>query len=905
MGFKPNEITKEHVLSAVSKIDKDKIELIPSTRWVVLINEKEYPPKEVMRYAHSEMNGEHIWNYSGGKQTNNFLIKFGFEVVDNNNDPIKSLIDRYKEHIKTNGLKGEVYKWKLLKEFKGRPNLTVADFQKELKSINYANLIYGVGYAAIYHLAKDKQEDYLNCFDYLFNENIALQDRVLYFHNETLKIYREIVPEEKYSHHQDERTISTFLTFHDPDKYTLFKDSFYSKLCKLLKVKPKPKCYKYTHYLSIIQDIIEDYILTDDELLELKSQNLPGDVFADTNHLIFAQDILYQTLDGQVGIPNKYWRIGTTDGDKDYWSYMKENNVVCVGWPETGDLRDYDISSKKSIEQIFKDEGYYPNDKRTSSRKAGELFNFYDQINIGDIVLAQNGHNVLGIGVVLDEYYFDDTIDFPHQIGINWLVDNPHLRNPQGNQTTVYKIDNPEIINNVNQLINQADLRKEERIKEMQNKNSLNQILYGPPGTGKTYNTINKALEICGVDMSGMSREDIKSKYDDFVKEGRIMFTTFHQSMSYEDFIEGIKPILESDKEANSKSIVEYEIIPGIFKEICSKASEKSNISFLTAYQTFKDSILENDNELLELKTDKRNKSFYVNVNSKGSLNVYTTEEKKKQGVMTKENLQKLYEGDNQFIGWEGYAQKVVETITANSNVSSQQIEDNTTKPFVLIIDEINRGNIAAIFGELITLIEESKRQGEKEQLKAILPYSKDSFTVPNNLYIIGTMNTADRSVEALDAALRRRFSFIEMPPQYDIKELNYDIVDFKAFEILKKINQRIEKLLDKDHMIGHSYFLKNGADDMLPIIMEAFYKNIIPLLQEYFFGDYGKIGLVLGKGFVEKNENSNDVFADFDHESSSQFEDREVYSIIDYRSNNNNEGFKKAIMQLMNKQIG
>lgn len=436
----------------------------------------------------------------------------------------------------------------------------------------------------------------------------------------------------------------------------------------------------------------------------------------------------------------------------------------------------------------------------------------------------------------------------------------------------------------------------------------LNQVLFGPPGTGKTYNTINKALEIINEQeeqiLDWNNREQVKELFDKRLKEKRIVFTTFHQSMSYEDFIEGIKPIMESEKEANSKSTIEYEIVPGIFKEICSKASEKSNISFLTAYQEFVESILENDNELLELKTDIRKKSFYVNVNSKGGLNVYTSEAKKKQGVMTIKNLQKFYEGDNQFIGWEGYAQKVVDAITANNTINSQQIEDNTKKPFVLIIDEINRGNIAAIFGELITLIEESKRHGEDEQLEAILPYSKESFTVPNNLYIIGTMNTADRSVEALDAALRRRFSFIEMPPVYSLKELDYEIVGFKAYEVLKKINERIEKLLDKDHMIGHSYFLKNGANDMLPIIMEAFYKNIIPLLQEYFFGDYGKIGLVLGKGFVDKKENSNNISADFDHESSSQFEERDVYTIIDYRKNDNIEGFKNAIKQLMNKNI-
>lgn len=127
------------------------------------------------------------------------------------------------------------------------------------------------------------------------------------------------------------------------------------------------------------------------------------------------------------------------------------------------------------------------------------------------------------------------------------------------------------------------------------------------------------------------------------------------------------------------------------------------------------------------------------------------------------------------------------------------------SKKYVLIIDEINRGNVANIFGELITLIEKDKRWGNDEQLEVTLPYSGGEFTVPPNLYIIGTMNTADRSVEALDTALRRRFSFIEMPPLYDLKEIQTEIFGIKLSELLKTINRRIEKLLDKDHLIGHS----------------------------------------------------------------------------------------------------
>ena len=165
---------------------------------------------------------------------------------------------------------------------------------------------------------------------------------------------------------------------------------------------------------------------------------------------------------------------------------------------------------------------------------------------------------------------------------------------------------------------------------------------------------------------------------------------------------------------------------------------------------------------------------------------------------------------------------------------------------YVLIIDEINRGNISKIFGELISLIEPSKREGEKEEMEVILPYSKEKFTIPKNLYIIGTMNTADRSIALLDIALRRRFNFIEIMPQYDILK---DVADIKIALLLSTINERIEFLLDREHTIGHSYFLNiNTFEDLVNV-----FKNyIIPLLQEYFYDDFEKIKSIFdNNGFI------------------------------------------------------
>ncbi len=425
------------------------------------------------------------------------------------------------------------------------------------------------------------------------------------------------------------------------------------------------------------------------------------------------------------------------------------------------------------------------------------------------------------------------------------------------------------------------------------NISALNTILYGPPGTGKTYTTLEQAVQCAEPafksegDTDRERRASYRKRYNSLIDEGRIQFITFHQSFSYEDFIEGIKPVPPL---AGSDAGLSYEVKDGLFKKIVKLAMEKkSAANFEEAYQQFIADVAEAGS--VALKTPVHKKDFLVKINSKGSSVAIPQTETATEMTLTQE-LIKDYIVNGVIRDWKPYTVAIGEYIREAYSVEVETV-DNTTKNFVLIIDEINRGNVSQIFGELITLIEEDKRAGRDEALEVILPYSGERFSVPPNLYIIGTMNTADRSVEALDTALRRRFSFREMPPHENLisAELTIHGNTYHFSDVLKKINERMEVLAGRDHKIGHSYFMNPGTD--WKAYLRVFTDKVIPLLQEYFYGDYSRICLVLGKGFVDLKKaatSGDNLFADLPNGSGSadQLEalgEKEIWALTDWTS--------------------
>jgi len=442
---------------------------------------------------------------------------------------------------------------------------------------------------------------------------------------------------------------------------------------------------------------------------------------------------------------------------------------------------------------------------------------------------------------------------------------------------------------------------------------SLNQILYGPPGTGKTFHCVTEALRIIDPEylkQNARDRSKLKTRFDELVRDKRVRLVTFHQSFSYEDFVEGIRA--KSDPE--NPGIVTYSTERGVFTEICDDARLSSAVRTDTGVRqsgrVWKLSIGRRQDTTIREACFERGEARigwgYVGDLSDPNRPKKQIEAFEREGDKSKHSLMSFYEGmskgdivlclksqssieavgvvqsDYEFddsdadiwsdyfhrrkVNWlatgldldilplnggVGLTQKTIYELPriapadALALVSRPATSSAGALPYVLIIDEINRGNISKIFGELITLLEPSKRAGAPEALEVVLPYSKRSFSVPSNVHVIGTMNTADRSLATLDIALRRRFTFVEMPPRPEelsgVTTAGIDIA-----QMVQVMNQRIEVLLDRDHALGHAYFLRLKEDPRLEHLAEIFRNQIFPLLQEYFFEDWERIRWVL-----------------------------------------------------------
>jgi len=372
----------------------------------------------------------------------------------------------------------------------------------------------------------------------------------------------------------------------------------------------------------------------------------------------------------------------------------------------------------------------------------------------------------------------------------------------------------------------------------------LNQILYGPPGTGKTFATINTALEILDpaflhANSSEAKRKELKERFDELSDSGQIQFVTFHQSFSYEDFVEGLRAGTDVGGQ------LRYDVADGVFKLLC-----KSDGRAFNPGDTFGNYVVRKVTpEVLVLEKPNGNLLPFALEMIQTLADLVRRKQITIEDIRDKTALDKAPESHLEPYLVNGYVnvipmivEHLIKHQTGNQASTEGALQSGAK---VLIIDEINRGNVSRIFGELISLIEPSKRAGQDESLEVVLPYSKQRFSVPANLYIIGTMNTADRSLSGVDIALRRRFVFKEMAPESGLLA-SHSVEGVNLGELLTSINRRIEALLDRDHCIGHAYFLPLRANNSLEALALIFRQQIIPLLQEYFFEDWERIHWIL-----------------------------------------------------------
>jgi 5-methylcytosine-specific restriction protein B len=619
----------------------------------------------------------------------------------------------------------------------------------------------------------------------------------------------------------------------------------------------------------------------------------------------------------------KYWLYAPGE-NANMWEEFYRNGIMGLGWDELGDLNQFNSKSEitKKLQEISNSDSSKANDATAN-------FDIKENIAIGDVIIAKKGRNAyLGYGFVTSDYYFDQAATiYRHRRKVNWVkygtwnTEHPIALKTLTDITNIPYKPNPSI------LAPQAILKLMESINQNSSPMPTNKILFGPPGTGKTFSTIDLVVDI-NEPNNNYSRSEKKSKFDQLLNDGRAVFTTFHQSMTYEEFIEGIKPQTVNNQ-------IRYEVTNGILKDIVEQCFEDikalkalsvsatSEMSFKEKFQEFSKAIqmgkiILKTRSGIPVQLSKTSSAGNLQLNSGEDTRDYVISMKRLEKLVIAypkpsviknihEEIRAVIGGSNSslyfsaldaFISFDKKLSDTVQTDGKELRLNEINLTDEeiaNLPPYFLVIDEINRGNVSAIFGELITLIEEDKRFGRTNQQFVQLPYSREEFVLPPNLYIIGTMNTADRSVEALDTALRRRFSFVEMLP--DASKLNgKEIQGINLELLLNTMNERIEVLVDRDHTIGHAFFMNT---ENVHDLRTAFGNKIIPLLQEYFYGNYQKMEMVIGSAFFKITEANKVKFAakteDFDA-------DGKVYHILDVTNPEvvSDEVFIAALSQLI-----
>ena len=799
---------------------------------------------------------------------------------------IRRVVSQYKGSFEA-WFPEEIYKWRAVQCFQEHWNPERADFAEMLKeSLAQAGNLMDTNYAypckMIAFFAEKEPNTVRFMFQRLLDPQADVVEQIQSFEKSADGLLAKYqFKESMKQHYQGDRTICTYLFFAQPDRYFLYQ---YGKLKAFL----AETGLRATCKMGDIQNVltyqeVANQVLScvrqDSELLNLfetKRAELGNSYYPDSEHHLLTDDIIY--------FASRLYKSG-------YWPASAEYDpeISAEQWLEL--LTDRSVCTAENLEilKTMQELGGEATCKQLSLRSGGSSAHY----NGSMIQLARRVQGKTGCPLVQSKN--EDQKWWPILfVGRTALPDQP------GTYSWKLRDELAEAL----ELLSQKEVNNPMPFAK-------NTILYGPPGTGKTYQTVNYAVAIIEgralEEVQTENHEEVLQRYRKYRQDGRIEFTTFHQSFGYEDFIEGIRPVFAEDNEEENGDIC-YEIADGVFKKFCATAQppavdpNQNPYGFSASPTIWKVSLGGTGqhplrdycmaNSCIRIGWDEYGENITddmdYHVGGKTVLNAflyrmqpgdiilscYTAHSIDAIGVVTGEpewhpkfdhykrlrTVRWLIQGKN--IDIEEFrleksltlstvyrlnttVETVIEVLGKHGFSGAAPVK-GTKGPYVFIIDEINRGNISKIFGELITLIEPSKRLGQSEELQAKLPYSHKAFGIPDNVYLLGTMNTADRSIALLDTALRRRFSFVEMMPDSGVLD-DVKVDGISVSGLLTTLNRRIEVLFDREHTLGHAFFTPLCQSPTIQTLGEIFRDKVIPLLQEYFYDDYEKICLVLG----------------------------------------------------------
>jgi hypothetical protein len=561
----------------------------------------------------------------------------------------------------------------------------------------------------------------------------------------------------------------------------------------------------------------------------------------------------------------RYWLYAPGQNAK-FWDECWQKGIMVYGADKLQDLQTY--KSKDDIEEALKKELGL---KTRPTNDALAAWEFSRVVKTGDIIIAKKGRKqYIGYGIVTGPYVYDaNRVTYRNVRTVKWVKKGEW--NEAGGPIVLKTLTDitryPDYVEKLKKLIG----------IEGRPMPALNSILYGPPGTGKTYLLRNEYMKL-------------------FTESQMVTREQFAQDLAGElTWLQVITIVLYDLKSAKVSSIFEHPLLQAKIHLQANRTPKNTIWAWLQRHTKI---------DCPNVKHMQRDEPliFWKDESAVWSIDRDMVDEQLPELIeklkmfqefkpVTKEIKRYEYVTFHQAYSYEDFvegikpvmSEEVAETLTyeIKTGIFKNMVKlalDDPNHDYALLIDEINRGNVASIFGELIALIEEDKRKGAPNELRAQLPYSREEFVVPDNLYIIAAMNTADRSVEALDTALRRRFTFVDIPPKPELIQQPQNLeVDLQR--LLITINARIEKLLDKDHCIGHSYLMDfDKKNDPFTELRSIFATRILPLLEEYFYGDPAKIGMVLGERFVtRKDEAITWAAGDWGMD---EFQERRVYAL-------------------------